>query len=197
LGADEREKGNRMRAVIFAAALAAMGIPALNTAAQPADTGKGEARAPGLDKADAKFLNDAAAGGLLEVTLGQMAAKQASNDEVKKFGQRMFEDHSKLNDQLHKVAQQKNVALPKALSKTHQTEADKLSKLTGVAFDKAYMQHMVDEHDKDVKEFKARAADAKDPDVKNLAATAVPTLEEHLRLARDLHSRITQPAKKP
>ena len=184
-----------MRAIIFAAALAAMGIPALNTPAQGADTGKADTRAPALDKADAKFLNDAAAGNLFEVTLGQMAVKQASNDEVKKFGQRMVDDHSKLNDQTQKVAQLKSVALPHELGKQQKTEVDKFAKLSGVAFDKAYMQHMVDEHEKDVKEFKARATEASDPDVKRLAATTLPTLEEHLRLAKDIDSRITQPKK--
>src|SRR3954471_6435886 len=91
---------------------------------------------------DQHFMQEAAQGGQAEVALGQMAAKQAANEDVKKFGQRMVDDHSKLNGDLAKVAQQKGMTVPQTLDKKHQEELDKLAKRGGVDFDKEYMSKM-------------------------------------------------------
>jgi putative membrane protein len=59
----------------------------------------------------------------------------------------------------------------------------KLEKLQGAAFDKAYMDDMVKDHKKDVKDFQKQSKSAKDPEVKNFAAQTLPTLQEHLQMA--------------
>src|SRR5438270_9265636 len=64
-----------------------------------------------LSKADQLFVKDAADGGMAEVELGRLAVEKASNEEVKKFGQRMADDHSKANEELKDIAGKKNVAL--------------------------------------------------------------------------------------
>src|SRR5437588_6359038 len=69
-------------------------------------------KSSGTAMTDKQFLKEAADGGLAEVELGQLASSKASSDEVKKFGQRMVEDHGKANDQLKQLAQSKNVDLP-------------------------------------------------------------------------------------
>jgi putative membrane protein len=65
-------------------------------------------KSAGLTAADTKFVKEAADGGMAEVELGQLAASKASSDDVKKFGQRMVDDHGKANDQLKQLASQKN-----------------------------------------------------------------------------------------
>jgi len=133
---------------------------------------------------DRKFMEEAARGGMAEVKLGQLAAEKAGSNQVKQFGQRMVDDHSKANDQLKQIASSKGVALPTELDKSTQREYDKLSKLSGADFDREYMKHMVSDHKKDVGDFKKEAGKAKDADLKQFAASTVPTLEEHLNLAK-------------
>jgi putative membrane protein len=65
---------------------------------------------------------------------------------------------------------------------------DRLSKLSGNAFDKAYMRAMIEDHQEDVSEFRQESQSAKDPDVRQFAAKTLPTLEEHLRIAEDTGS---------
>ena len=58
---------------------------------------------------------------------------------------------------------------------------DRLSKLSGPEFDRAYMTAMLSDHRKDVNEFKMESTSGKDPDVKAFASKTLPTLEDHLR----------------
>jgi len=143
----------------------------------------------GMNDADKKFVTDAAQGGMAEVKLGQLAADKASDPDVKSFGQKMVEDHGKANDQLKMLATQKNLAMPSDLGK-HQKTYDKLSKLQGADFDKAYVKEMVDDHKKDVKEFQKEAERGQDHDVKKWAAETLPTLQMHLTMIQDIDKRM-------
>jgi putative membrane protein len=137
-----------------------------------------------LAGADKTFVMKAAQGGLAEVQLGQLAADKGQSDQVKKFGQKMVDDHTKANDQLKSIAQQKGVQIPTDLDAKDKALKDKLSGLSGAQFDKMYMQHMVQDHKKDVAEFQKEANSGKDQDVKNFAQQTLPTLQEHLKLAQ-------------
>ena len=137
-----------------------------------------------LPAADKMFMMKAAEGGMAEVQLGQLAADKASSNDVKDFGKQMSDDHSKANDQLKSIAAQKGVTLPTDLNAKDKAEKDRLSKLSGEQFDKAYMQAMVKDHVKDVSEFKKESSMAKDNDVKNFASQTLPTLESHLEKAK-------------
>ena len=106
---------------------------------------------------DKTFVADAASGGMMEVALGKYAVEHGVSDEVKKFGNRMVADHSKANDELAKIAQDKGIAVPKEMSAGDQKMYDMLTKLQGADFDKQYMHHMVMDHNKDLTEFKGEA----------------------------------------
>jgi putative membrane protein len=147
-----------------------------------------------LSPADKQFVKKAAEGGMAEVELGQLATQNAKSDEVKQFGQRMVDDHSKANDQLKQLAQQKGVDIPSELSAKDKAEKVHLAKLSGEQFDRAYMQHMVQDHKKDVAEFKKESTSAKDSDVKNWAAQTLPTLEDHLKQAQQVTSAEMSPS---
>jgi putative membrane protein len=125
-----------------------------------------------LAHADRKFIENAAKGGMAEVQLGQLAAQKAQSAEVKQFGQKMVDDHTKANDQLKQIASSKNVELPTALDGSAKREYDRLSKMSGADFDREYMKHMVSDHKKDVKEFSDEAKSGKDSDVKQCARRA-------------------------
>jgi putative membrane protein len=142
------------------------------------------ANASQVSSGDRKFMEKAAQGGMVEVQLGKLAAEKANAPEVKQFGQRMVDDHSKANDELKQLASQKGVTLPTEMDKSSQKEYDRLSKLSGTKFDQEYMKHMVSDHKKDVSEFKSASNKAKDADLKQWAQKTLPTLQEHLTLAQ-------------
>jgi putative membrane protein len=134
---------------------------------------------------DHHFVTDVAMDGMAEVELGRVAADKASSADVKKFAQRMVDDHSKANDELKTLAQNKNITLPTAVDAKHKAAMDRLSKLSGESFDRAYMQDMVRDHQKAVTAFRTESKGGKDADVKAWAAKTLPTLEEHLKMAQD------------
>jgi putative membrane protein len=138
---------------------------------------------PGTQSGDQHFIKEAADGGMAEVELGQLAADKATNPDVKEFAQRMVKDHSQANDQLKQIAMQKGVTLPTSPSKKNQATKDRLSRLSGDAFDKAYMADMVKDHKKDVAAFQRESSGGQDPDVKQFASQTLPTLQDHLKQA--------------
>jgi putative membrane protein len=143
-----------------------------------------------LSKQDEHFAKEAAQGGMAEVQLGQLAKQKAQSDEVKQFGERMVQDHSKANAQLEKIAKQDNIELPTTLGHDAQKEMDRLQKLSGAEFDQQYMKHMVSDHKKDIKAFEKEAKSGKNQDLKTFASETLPTLKEHLQLAQQTDAAI-------
>ncbi|HZS44585.1 MAG TPA: DUF4142 domain-containing protein [Blastocatellia bacterium] len=142
-----------------------------------------------------KFVEDAAKGGMAEVQLGQLAVQKASSPDVKNFGQRMIDDHSKANNELKDLASRKSMTIPTAVDPKDKATMDRLSKLSGKAFDRAYMDDMVKDHEKDVAEFRNEASNGKDADIKSWASKTLPTLEDHLKMAKTTYAKLS-PAKK-
>jgi putative membrane protein len=136
---------------------------------------------------DKKFVKEAAIGGMAEVELGKLAQQKASSDAVKQFGQKMVNDHSKANEELKAAATKDGLELPTELDKKHQKLMDKLSKLSGPEFDKAYIKNMVKDHKKDVSEFQDEASKGTMPGIKEFAQKTLPTLEQHLQMVKDLN----------
>jgi putative membrane protein len=140
--------------------------------------------------ADMAFAKEAAIGGMAEVDLGNLAKQNASSPDVKQFGDRMVTDHSKGNDELKQWASSHNVTLPTELDVKHKTIKDRLSKLNGDAFDKAYMKAMVSDHKEDVAKFRTESKSGKNADLKAWAGKTLPTLEDHLKMAEATASKV-------
>src|SRR5262249_16493246 len=102
---------------------------------------------------DAVFVAKAASGGIHEVELGKLAATRAKREEVKKFAQKMVEDHGKANEELKKAAKEAGLNVPEKMNDEHQKEFDHFKDFKGADFDKEYLKHMLDDHEKDVAEF--------------------------------------------
>ena len=98
----------------------------------------------------------------------------------------MVDDHSKANEELKQLASSKNVNLPNEVSAKDKMTKERLSKLSGESFDRAYMQDMVKDHKKDVADFSRESNSAKDPDVKQFASKTLPTLKDHLKEAEGI-----------
>ena len=134
---------------------------------------------------DSAFVTKAAQGGMAEVKLGELASEKGASAEVKDFGRQMVTDHGKANDELKQLAGSKGITLPRDMGAKHQSEYDRLSKLSGEEFDKAYMQHMVKAHTETVNDFKQESNSGSDSEVKAWAAKTLPTVEHHLQKAKD------------
>jgi putative membrane protein len=135
---------------------------------------------------DQQFLEQAAHAGTAEVKLGAMATEQAASPEVQQFGQRMVTDHTKANQELMALAQAKDIAVSAKMDAQHQETATALSKMEGSKFDREYMRHMVMDHEKAVQLFSRASQQSKDADIKAFATKTLPTLQEHLQMARQL-----------
>ena len=123
-------------------------------------------------------MKKAAKGGTMEVTMGKMAEEKAQSDDVKSFGKRMVTDHSKANDELKSIASKKGVELP---------SKERSGKWTS---DKAYMDMMVKDHEKDLAEFKEEASNGSDPDLKKFADDTARMIQEHLDLAKETQGKL-------
>lgn len=226
-----------------------------------------------LAESDRKFIMEVAHDGMAEVMLGKMATERAANDEVKRFGQRMVDDHTKANQELMQLASTKGITLPamtdmsggatgmsttsdadkpadKSMSGTqtaasgseatgstaqtsgsqtsgtqtsssadrtatsgqtsattmsdqaagahgahmsddkHHKVMNRMSRLSGADFDREYMKHMVKDHEDAVSDFQKQSTRAKDPDIRAFASKTLPTLQEHLQMARDIESKV-------
>jgi putative membrane protein len=137
------------------------------------------------------FVQKAAEGGAAEVAIAKLAQQKAENAEVKAFAERLEKDHTAANGELKALAANRNITLP---AEKKGPVYFKLEKLSGAAFDRAFVSAMVTDHQKDVKAFEKEAASGADPDVKAFAAKTLPTLKEHLQQVQTLSSAL---AKKP
>ena len=144
----------------------------------------------GMGSSDQMFVKKAAQGGMAEVELGQLALQKSDNADVKKFAQRMVDDHTKANNDLKSVASAKNMTLPETIDAKDEATKQRLSKLSGSQFDQAYMSDMVKDHTKDVSEFKRESMSAKDDSIKSFASQTLPTLEDHLKEAKKINSSV-------
>lgn len=130
-----------------------------------------------------EFVKQAAQSDLAEQQLGALAVQKGTTGQVRDFGHLMEFDHSKADVEVKNLARNEHFQIPSTVTPEDRKQYDQLSKLSGQKFDDAYAQLMVQEHEKDVRQFRQEAVNGSDPSVKELAANTVPILQEHLRLA--------------
>jgi putative membrane protein len=96
----------------------------------------------------------------------------------------MVTDHTAAGNKLKLLAAKKNILLPSQMDAQGREAVQRLSALSGKEFDRAYMETMVSDHEKAVSDFQTEANTGADAEVKAFAAKTLPTLKQHLRLAR-------------
>ncbi len=139
-----------------------------------------------LSSHDTTFVNQAAEHGQAEVRLGQLFVQNAQNQSLKDYGQRLIDDHNRLNQQLTQLAAQKGVTVPTAVDMHRQRELDHLASLSGKDFDEKALKDSIRDHERDIRTFQDAAQNSQDPDVKAFAQQALPILQDHLNQARQL-----------
>jgi putative membrane protein len=153
-------------------------------AAPPASAPMAATSTAKLSKADQRFVMKAASGGMAEVQAAQLAQQKSQDDKVKAFAQKMITDHTANNQQLTSLAQQKGVDVPTTLETKDQAQLDKLSKLDGGKFDKAYWKDQVRDHQAMLKLMQGEAKSGKDADLKAFAGQTAPVVQSHLDMAK-------------
>ena len=179
-----------MKMTLARAALAAIAL-ALACSVSAADKKAGDTK---VSRGDKSFIADAMKDGATEVELGKLAQSNGASADVKQFGQRMADDHTKAGDELQAIASKLGAAPKDAGPK--KGDVKRFSKLTGDKFDREYAKNMVKDHEKAVKLFEKESQKGESADLKQFAAKTLPTLQEHLKMARDVEAKMKQ-AKKP
>ena len=134
------------------------------------------------------FASQAAIIGKAEIELGQLAMKNTQDAKVRSYAERMVKDHSAADKKLQAIAAKENLQLPQTLDQEHQSLKTKLQGLKGEEFDRAYVQAMAKGHDQAVALFESASQQPQMPeDLKQFAASTLPTLEQHKDMAHSLH----------
>jgi putative membrane protein len=139
-----------------------------------------------LGDQDHTFIKEAAQGGMAEVQMGRLGAQKGQSQEVRQFGQKLVQDHSKANQELKLLAAQKSITLPTDISTEQQAMMSHLKSLEGAEFDEAFKKHAVEDHQEDVQKFQTASQRATDSDVKAFAVKTLPVLQQHLKMAQDI-----------
>jgi len=134
------------------------------------------------------FVNSAASGGITEVEAGKLALEKSSSADVKTFANLMIKDHGAANGKLASLAQKLDLEVPDDATLTQQAK-QKLLEMRDESFDKAYAANQVTAHEDTVALFKKEAASSDKPELKAFAQKTLPTLEEHLKMAKALQAK--------
>lgn len=182
---------NRMAAILLAFGL----LTFLNTSASAQNSNSSATSSPSgnmsqsmmLNSMDKKFMMEAAMGGKAEVAMARLALERSSSDSVKQYAQKMIDDHTKAGEELMQVATMKGITLPMEPDAKHKAMLAKMQGMSGAEFDSMYIKMAgVKDHEKMEKLFMSESTKGKDADTKGFAAKTLPTVQEHLRMAREM-----------
>ncbi len=170
------------------------------TAATTTDTSAAAPEKPAgtekkLTAKEVEFIKKAGAGNEAEAKVGELAATNGESQDVKDFGTRMQKDHGDANTDLSTVAKAHDIAFPPKEMEKQKLMYEKLSKLHGAEFDKMYVKDMVEDHEKDLAEYKAEKSEATDPELKAYVEKVEPIVADHLKSIKEIQSKMTSEKK--
>jgi len=138
---------------------------------------------------DAGFVTNASGAGLAEIEAGKLAETNAGSDKVKAFARQIVADHTKAGEELKSLAAgDRGYATAESPPPANQKDIDALKMLNGAAFDKEFAKVMVADHQKAVAIFEVEAQKGSNKELKAFATKTLPTLKEHLKMARALNT---------
>ncbi len=165
----------------------ASGAPGVTSSGAPKAAGYGASGTGAMvSRDDSKLMTDLAHANIAEIETGKMALEKSKSDEVKKFAQHMVDDHTAALTELQALAKAKGVKLPDGTDMKHKTMAAALKVMTGTSFDSQYMKRAgVGDHQQTIELLQKAQKNAKDPELKAMAAKMLPTVREHLKMAQE------------
>jgi putative membrane protein len=170
-------------------------LPGGSTNAKTAMSGDtmGEAQSRQMDK---RFLHQISQGSMLNVEMAKLAQQKATTETVKQFSEKMLEDHKRGIEIVKKIAVRDGVTLPDALDSKHKEQFDKLAKLSGPEFDRAYVKEQLKLHQRLVTYFQNEADNGTDTAAKKMATNMLPAVQQHLDMVKDLNRTLNATAMK-
>lgn len=127
----------------------------------------------------------------VDIEVGKLAEGKASSAKVKEFAQKMVSDHNSLNKEATELAKKVSIT-PEESSTSRSLKSDgdkslaKLKKLSGAAFDKAYIDNEIAFHESVLKTMdETLTPNAKTAELKSLLETARPIFVSHLEHAKE------------
>jgi putative membrane protein len=150
------------------------------------DAAVGTSGTANIAAADRDFVREMIVGGTAEVEVGRLAQEKASTPAVREFAEMLVRDHGKANSELKSIATKNNIEVAPADLDDHKDDTEALRKLSGPEFDRDYMQMMVDKHEKAVAKLEERANDDDNPEIRQWASRALPTVRQHLEKAKSI-----------
>jgi len=138
-----------------------------------------------LTASDDDFVIKATMAGMKEVELARLAVKRGQSQTVIAFARRMIADHTKAGNELRALARARSIKLPAAPDTESKAAVDQLSHLSPAEFDHNYMAMAVADHEAAVADFQSETESGVDATFRDFATRTLPTLQDHLRMARD------------
>jgi putative membrane protein len=168
----------------------ANGLPGGSTNAQNGSVGDtmGDAQSKQMDK---RFLAQVMQGSLLNIEMGKLAAEKSSNDTVKEFAKKMVADHERGITVFKKVADRDGVTLESQLDSKHKERLDKVAKLSGAEFDRAYVKDQLKAYQRMVSYYQSEADNSTESVATKMAANMLPAVQKHLNDTKDLNKNLT------
>ncbi len=128
-----------------------------------------------------------------EVDLGNYALSHGTKT-VKDYATMIVKDHSANDAKLIAMAKKHGVTTIPAppMDKDEMADMTKLKAMKGTDFDRAYIDAMVADHEKDIKKVTDAIGTVADPDLKAHLTATKPVLEHHLDNAKSLQKNESQ-----
>jgi putative membrane protein len=145
---------------------------------------------------DKRFLLQVAQASMLTIEMGKLASEKGSSEEVRKLGAKMMQDHTRGLEIFKRVAVKDGVELPAALDSKHKERLDKLAKLSGTEFDRAYVKDQIKAHQRLVSYFESESDNSSDTAAKKLATNMLPAIQKHLDMFKDVNKTLLTTAAK-
>ncbi len=144
---------------------------------------------PSLGAEDRKFLTEATEGDQQEMILGSLATVYGVRPGVHVYGRILLHDHALMLASAMPLMNKYGLSLEPPSEDMLQHMQD-IGTRRGRDFDRAFIDYMVEDHTKDVQDFRDEINDGQNSDVQNYARRWLPTIERHLRIAELIQRRI-------
>jgi putative membrane protein len=128
------------------------------------------------------FLQHALQGDNSEIMLGRLAADRARNPAMRDYGQTLASDHVQARQEVVDVGRRFGLRPDREPAPEARDERDRLSGMRGREFDREFIRYMIDDHRKDISDFRDEARENHGA-VSDLARSQLPTLRKHLDTA--------------
>jgi putative membrane protein len=125
-----------------------------------------------------------------DMQYSDLVEKRSNNDKVKEFARKLLKAHKQMGDDLAKLAQDQKLAIVAGTEKETRDEIDRLSKLKGDEFDRAYLKRIVDDHERAVQMYEGQVKSGKNERMSTFAKDTLPMLQRHLKEARTLYDSV-------